>query len=67
MMFLGSSCRETAKNDQKKIEGKRREKKYQLFWPEAFDMDFLPKVLVVFLNSPCLVQWPWPWPNAQTQ
>jgi hypothetical protein len=24
----------------------------QLFWPEAFDMDFLQKVFMVFLSSP---------------
>jgi hypothetical protein len=56
MVFLGSSCRETAKTAIKKIDGKRRQEKRffsQLFRPKAFDMDFPPKVVVVFLNSPC--------------
>jgi hypothetical protein len=40
------SCRETAKNVIKKIEGKRRQEKScfsQNFRPEVFDMDFLQK------------------------
>jgi hypothetical protein len=43
MVFLGSSCRETAKNAIKQIDGKRRKEKSffsQLFRPKAFDMDF---------------------------
>jgi hypothetical protein len=55
-VFLGSSCRETAKNAIKKIEGKRRQEKKslsQLFRPKVFDMDFPQFVLGVFLNSPC--------------
>jgi hypothetical protein len=56
MVFLGSSCRETAKNAVKKIEGEiRQEKSFfpQLFRPKVFDMNFPQKVFMVFLNSPC--------------
>jgi hypothetical protein len=43
MVFLGSSCRETAKNAIKNRREKTTGKKFffsQLFWPKAFDMDF---------------------------
>jgi hypothetical protein len=47
VVFLGSSCRETAKNAiEKKIEGKRRQEKSffpQLFLPKVFDMDCFPQ------------------------
>jgi hypothetical protein len=48
MVFLGSSCRETAKNAiKKKSMGKDGRKKAffsQLFRPKVFDMDFSQKV-----------------------
>jgi hypothetical protein len=55
-VFLGSSCRETAKNAiKKKSMGKddRKKKNSQHFRPKGFDMDFPQKVFMVFLNSPC--------------
>jgi hypothetical protein len=56
-VFLGSSCRETAKNAIKiKSMGKDGRKTVffppQLFGPKAFDMDFSQKKIMVFLNSP---------------
>jgi hypothetical protein len=57
MVFLGSSCRETAKNAIIFFSmGKDERKKVffpQLFRPEVFDIDFPQKVFMVFLNSPC--------------
>jgi hypothetical protein len=54
MVFLGSSCRETAKNAIKKIEGKRRQDFFssQLFRPKVFDMDFPQKVFNVVFELP---------------
>jgi hypothetical protein len=40
MVFLGSSCRETAKNAIKKIDGKRRQKK-KFFFLNFFGQKFL--------------------------
>jgi hypothetical protein len=45
MVFLGSSCRETAKNAIKKIDGKRRQEK--CFFFSTFSAK---KFFVVFLN-----------------
>jgi hypothetical protein len=56
MVFWGSSCRETAKNAIKQIDGKRRQETSffsQLFRPKAFDIltwTFPKKFLMVFLN-----------------
>jgi hypothetical protein len=49
MVFLGSSCRETAKNAiKKKLWEKTTGKKNpQYFRPKVFDIDFSPKVFVV--------------------
>jgi hypothetical protein len=49
MVFLGSSCRETAKNAIKKIDGK-----IQLFRPKAFDMDFPQNVFCGVFELPLL-------------
>jgi hypothetical protein len=57
MVFLSSSCRETAKNAIKKIDGKiRQEKSFfsQLFRPEAFDMNFPQKVFCGVFDLPLL-------------
>jgi hypothetical protein len=55
MVFLGSSCRETAKNAIKKIEGKRRQDCFsQLFRPKVFDMDFPPKEFYGVFELPLL-------------
>jgi hypothetical protein len=58
MVFLGSSCRETAKNAIKKIDGKRRQEKSfffsQLFRPKVFDMDFPKKVFCGVFELPLL-------------
>jgi hypothetical protein len=60
MVFLGSSCRETAKNAIKKPMGKDDRKKVlflNFFRPKAFDMYFPKKVflgvfeLPLFLNA----------------
>jgi hypothetical protein len=51
VVFLSSSCRETAKNAIKKIEAEKRQGLLffpQLFWQKAFDMDFLQNVLWCF-------------------
>jgi hypothetical protein len=48
VVFLGPSCRETAKNA---IEKNRRGKKNQLFWPKA--LHGLPqKVFMAFVFTP---------------
>jgi hypothetical protein len=56
MVFLGSSCRETAKNAiKKKSTGKDDRKKVffsQLFRPKVFDMDFLQKVFYGVFELP---------------
>jgi hypothetical protein len=57
MVFLGSSCRETAKNAIKEIDGKRRQEKSffsQLFRPKVFDMDFPQKVFCGVFELPLL-------------
>jgi hypothetical protein len=62
MAFLGSSCRETAKNAIKKIEGKRKKtgKKFlfsQLFrknFLDVLDMDFPQKVFNGVFELPLL-------------
>jgi hypothetical protein len=58
MVFLGSSCRETAKNAiKKKSMGKDDRKKVffpQLFRPKVFDMDFPPKVFYGVFELPLL-------------
>jgi hypothetical protein len=58
MVFLGSSCRETAKNAiKKKSMGKDEMKKVffpQLFRPKAFDMDFPQKVFYGVFELPLL-------------
>jgi hypothetical protein len=51
VVFLGFSCRETATNARKQIDGKIRQKK--TIRPKVFDMDFPLKALMLFLNSPC--------------
>jgi hypothetical protein len=58
VVFFGSSCRETAKNAIKKIEGKKTTEK-SVFFPQLFGQKFLTwtspkKFLMVFLNSPLL-------------
>jgi hypothetical protein len=55
MVFLGSSCRETAKNAIKKIEGKRRQEKrfFLNFFGQKF-LDFLQKVLHGVFELPLL-------------
>jgi hypothetical protein len=51
VVFLGSSCRETAKNAIKKLDGEMRQEKAfspltsQLFRPKVVDTDFPKKVL----------------------
>ena len=52
MVFLGSSCRETAKNAIKKS----MEKSFfsQLFRPKVFDMDFHQKVFYGVFKLPLL-------------
>jgi hypothetical protein len=58
VVFLGSSCRETAKNAvKKKSKGKDDRKKVffpQLFRTEVFDMDFPPKVFNGVFELPLL-------------
>jgi hypothetical protein len=57
MVFLGSSCRETAKNAIKKSMGKddRKEDFFpQLFRPKVFDMDFPQKVFYGVFEPPLL-------------
>ena len=58
MVFLGSSCRETAKNAiKKKSMGKDDRKKFffsQLFRPKVFDMDFPQKVFYGVFELPLL-------------
>jgi hypothetical protein len=57
MVFLGSSCRETAKNAIKnKSMGKddRKKKKSQLFRPKVFDMDFPQNVFYGVFELPLL-------------
>jgi hypothetical protein len=57
VVFLGSSCRETAKNAIKKSMGKDDRKKVffsQLFRPKAFDMDFPQKVFCGVFELPLL-------------
>jgi hypothetical protein len=57
MVFLGSSCRETAKNAIKKIDGKRRQEKSffsQLFRPKVFDMGLPQKVFYGVFELPLL-------------
>jgi predicted Rossmann fold nucleotide-binding protein DprA/Smf involved in DNA uptake len=44
MVFLGSSCRETAKNAIKKESMGKDDRNFP---PKVFDMDFPPKVLMV--------------------
>jgi hypothetical protein len=59
VVFLGSSCRETAKNAIKKIDGKDERKKVlflfsHFFQPEVLDMrGFSPKIFfMVFFRTP---------------
>jgi hypothetical protein len=52
MVFLGSSCRETAKNAIKKIDGKRRQEKS--FLKKGFDMDFPEKAFDGVFELPLL-------------
>ena len=56
MVFLGSSCRETAKNAIKKIRWeKTKGKKFffsQLFRPKVFDIDFPQKVFYGVFELP---------------
>jgi hypothetical protein len=61
MVFLGSSCKETAKNTTKKNEGKRRQEKR--FSQKVFDMDFPKKVFngVLYLCFPTYTS-----PNTKT-
>jgi hypothetical protein len=57
MVFLGSSCRELAKNAIKEADGKRRQEKVffsQLFRPKVFDMDFPQKVFFGVFELPLL-------------
>jgi hypothetical protein len=57
MVFLGSSCRETAKNAIKNLMGKDDRKKVffsQLFRPKVFDMDFPQKVFNGVFELPWL-------------
>jgi hypothetical protein len=57
VVFLGSSCRETAKNAIKKSMEKDERKKVffsQLFRPKAFDMDFPQKVFFGVFELPLL-------------
>jgi hypothetical protein len=58
MVFLGSSCRETAKNAIKTIEGKRRQEtsffSLNYFRPKAFDMKFPQKVVYGVFELPLL-------------
>jgi hypothetical protein len=57
MVFLGSSCRETAKNAIKKSMGKDDRKKVffsQLFRPKVFDMGFPQKVFYGVFELPLL-------------
>jgi hypothetical protein len=58
MVFLGSSCRETAKNAIKKVDGKRRQEFFFLnffgFRPKVFDMDFPQKVFYGVFELPLL-------------
>jgi hypothetical protein len=57
-VFLGSSCRETAKNAMKKKSMRKDDRKKdffpQLFRPEAFDMDFPQRVLYGVFELPLL-------------
>jgi hypothetical protein len=57
MVFLGSACRETAKNAIKKSMGKDERKHLffsQLFRPKVFDMDFPQKVFCGVFELPLL-------------
>jgi hypothetical protein len=58
VVFLGSSCRETAKNAIKKIRWeKTKGKKFffsQLFRPKAFDIDFPQKKIYGVFELPLL-------------
>jgi hypothetical protein len=58
MVFLGSSCRETAKNAIKKNRWEKTTgKKFffpQLFRPKVFDMDFPQKVFYGVFELPLL-------------
>jgi hypothetical protein len=57
MVFLGSSCRETAKNAIKIIsmgKDERKKKNSQLFRPKVFDIDFPQKVFFGFFELPLL-------------
>jgi hypothetical protein len=57
MVFLGSSCRETAKNAIKKSMGKDGRKKVfvpQLFRPKVFDMYFPQKLFYGVFELPLL-------------
>jgi hypothetical protein len=57
MVFLGSSCRETAKNAIKKNRwGRRKEKTFfsQLFRPKVFDMDFPQNLFCGVFELPLL-------------
>jgi hypothetical protein len=58
MVFLGSSCGETAKNViKKKSKGKGDRKKvfvFSTFWPKVFDMDFPQKVFNGVFELPLL-------------
>jgi hypothetical protein len=57
MVFLGSSCRETAKNAIKNSMGKDERKKVffsQLFRPKVFDIDFPQKVFYGVFELPLL-------------
>jgi hypothetical protein len=58
MVFLGSSCRETAKNAIKNSRKKKTKGKKlffsQLFRPKVFDMDFPQKVFYGVFELPLL-------------
>jgi hypothetical protein len=59
VVFLGSPCRETAKNAIKKkskgnYDRKKVKKKSQVFRPEAFDMGFPEKVFCGVFELPLL-------------
>jgi hypothetical protein len=56
MVFLGSSCRETAKNAIKKINGKydREKKNPQLFRPKVVHMDCFQNVFNGVFELPLL-------------
>jgi hypothetical protein len=57
MVFLGSSCRETAKNAIKQISMGKDERIFlfsQLFRPKVFDIDFPQKVFYGVFELPLL-------------